>query len=89
MVTKDFLKQVLSGLKKLLKMQDVRFVNPPSYDEIGVKALYHKVLEEEGMKDFFPAKFPKGLQCDKAYFYNVWNTLYPDQVKKVIDHANK
>ena len=59
-------------------MSEVRFCNPPAYDEIGIKALYDKVLEEEGMKDYFPSKLPKGLQCDKAYFYNVWNTLYPD-----------
>ena len=88
MVTKDFLKQVLSGQKKLLKMQDVRFVNPPSYDEIGVKALYSKVIQEDGMKDYFPSKYPKGLQCDKSYFYNIWNTLYQDQVAEVIKYAN-
>ena len=43
MVTKDFLKQVLTEEKKLLKMKEVNFCNPPAYDEIGVKALYDKV----------------------------------------------
>ena len=27
------------------------------------------------MKDFFPDKFPKGMMCDRSYFYNVWNTI--------------
>jgi len=69
---------VLQGGKKLLKMADVRFINPPAYDEIGVKALYDEVTGQDGMSDYFPVTFPKGLQCDKAYFYNVWNTIHPD-----------
>ena len=40
------------------------------------------------MKPFFPDKFPKGSQCDKSYFFNVWNTKHPEQVSKVIEHAN-
>ena len=36
-VTKDYLKDVLQGRKKLLKMSEVSFCNPPAYDEIGVK----------------------------------------------------
>ena len=43
-VTKDHLKNVLSGKKSLLKMKQVNFCNPPAFDEIGVKALYEKVL---------------------------------------------
>jgi len=78
MVTKDHLKEVLQGTKKFLKMTDVRFCNPPAYDEIGVKALYEKVSKLDTMRAYFPEKFPKGLQCDKAYFYNVWNTMHPD-----------
>ena len=68
MVTKDHLKAVLQGNKKFLKTEEVRFINPPAFDEIGVKNLYDKVLQEEGMKEYFPDKLPKGLQCDKAYF---------------------
>jgi hypothetical protein len=61
MVTKDHLKEVLQGKKKFLKMGEVKFCNPPAYDEIGVKALYEKVRLRAGMKDYFPEKFPKGM----------------------------
>ena len=44
-VTKDHLRDVLSGKKSLLKIKDVNFCNPPAFDEIGVKALYEKVLK--------------------------------------------
>jgi len=70
-------------------MDDVKVCNPPAYDEIGVKALYEKVVEQPTMTKYFPNKWPKGLQCDKAYFYNVWNTIHPDQVKAAIQYANE
>ena len=40
------------------------------------------------MKKYFPDKWAKGTQCDKKYFFNVWNTIFPQQVKQVMDHAN-
>ena len=48
-INKDFLRDVLKGKKKLLKMKEVNFCNVPSYDEIGVKALYEKVVKLPGM----------------------------------------
>ena len=60
MVTKDFLKMVLREEKDLLKMDEVRFCNPPAFDEIGVKALYDKVMAMPNMAKYFPSKYPKG-----------------------------
>lgn len=88
MVTKDFLKAVLKEDKDLLRMNKVAFVNPPAYDETGVKALYEKVLQQPGMAKYFPDKYPKGRQCDRAYMYNVWATIHPEQVSQVIAYAN-
>ena len=65
MVTKDFLKDVLQGKKKLLKMTEVRFINPPLFDEIAVKHLYDKVSQQTEIKDYFPDELPKGCQCDR------------------------
>ena len=44
MVTKDFFKAVLAEKKDLFRIFEVKFCNPPSYDEIGVKALYERVV---------------------------------------------
>ena len=88
MVTRDFLKDVLQGKKKLLKMSEVSFINPPLFDEIAVKHLYKDVSKLPLIMDYFPNEFPKGCICDRSYFYNVWNTKYPDQVKETIDYAN-
>ena len=88
MVTKDFLKAVLQGHKKLKKISDVKFINVPPFAEIAVKNVYSDVVKQPEMIDFFPDKLPKGCQSDRSYFYNIWNTKYPEQVKEVIDHAN-
>ena len=88
MVTKEHLKAVLSGQKSFLKMSEVRFVNPPTYDEISVVRLYKSVAEQPGLKKYFPDAYPKGRQCCRAYMFNVWNSIYPEDVKKVIEHAN-
>ena len=89
MISRQFLKQVLTGEKELLKMTDVRFINAPAFDEIGVKALYDEALKMSGMKKYFPDKYAKSRQCDRSYFYNVWNSLYPEEVKEVINYANR
>ena len=70
-------------------MNEVHFCNPPAYDEIGVKALYDKVLKQPNMVKFFPNKLPKGRQMDRSYMYNIWNTVHQDQVQAVIEYANE
>ena len=89
MVTKDHLKHVLAGRKMLLKMSEVSFCNPPTYDELSVKGLYDKVVKQPGMALLFPNRYPKGRQCERAYMFNCWNTKHPHQVTAVIEHANK
>ena len=79
----------MKGERSLLKMKEVNFCNVPAFDEIGVKALYTKVIELPGMSKYFPSSLPKGKQCCKQYMYNVWNTIYPEDVQAVLEHANK
>lgn len=70
-------------------MADVHFVNVPGYDELSVKGLYTTAVSQDGMSFYFPDKFPKGKQCDRSYLFNVWNSIHPNQIKELIDHANK
>ena len=88
MINKNFLQQVLSGKKRLLKQSAVRPCNPPNFGEIGVKKLYDEILKMEDMHFYFPDSYSAGRQCNRTYLYNVWNTLHPNEVKEVIDFAN-
>ena len=89
MVNKDFLKMVLKGERRLLKMKEVRMCNVPLYDELSVDNLYPKIMELPGMKELFPASYPKGKKCCRVYLFNCFNSLYENDVKAMIDHANK
>ena len=40
------------------------------------------------MKEYFPDKYAKGRQSDHDYMFNIANTLYPDIIKQLIDHAH-
>ena len=60
MYTKDFAKAVLSGRKKLLKLNDMKFVQVKKYEELSVKKLYPMFLELEGMPFYFPDSYPVG-----------------------------
>ena len=84
MVGKEFLKEVLAERKALLKMHQVKFINVPKFDEVSVTKLYAKALAQDGMAQYFPSKYAKGKNCSREYFFQIWNTKYPDQVAKVI-----
>ena len=48
----------MKGDRALLKMSEINFCNIPAFDEIGVKALYSKVIELPGMSRYFPSTLP-------------------------------
>ena len=51
--------------------------------------MYKTALELPGVADLFPDSYPKGRQCCRSYFFNVFNSLHPAEVQDVIDYANK
>ena len=81
------LKEIFAGDKKLFKLSDVKFISVPKYDEISVKNLYSKLIELEGMKQYFPSKYAKGRQCDREYIFNIANTLHSQILNNLITHA--
>ena len=59
-VNKDFLKDVLSGKKQLMKKTDVQKIAVPHYDELSVKALWPDVKKDAEFMKFFPDTYPPG-----------------------------
>ena len=70
-------------------MKDVRFTNVPTYDEIAVKHMYKKALLLPGMSELMPDQLPKTKVMDRSYFYNCFNTMYPDEVAALVKYANR
>lgn len=76
-MSKEFLKQVFSGQKKLLLMSQIRPINVPAYQELSVKNLFDSVMLDEEAKIHFPDDKNKDSFGDKAYFFTVLNSLNP------------
>ena len=89
MLTKDMLRDIFSGKKGMMKLAMVKFISVPKYDELSVKNLYDKVIQLEGMAQFFPDSYPKGRQCDRDFFFNVLNTFHPEIMKELVEYALK
>ena len=86
---KDFLREVLSGQKKLLKLSEVKWINTPKYDEISVVNLYPKFKTDANITVYLPSNLPAGKLPDRTYFFNILNTIYEERLSAMIAHANK
>ena len=89
MFTKDYLKLVLADKKKLMPISDVRYVNVPTYDEISVLRLWPIMQQNKEFMMYFPDNLRKGLLPRRDYFFNILNTIDPEYIASVIEHANK
>ena len=84
MLNKDFLRQILVEEKKLLELSEVHWIEVPKYEELSVKSLYPKFLGDDKMMTYFPDRLPKGRLPDRAYFFNLMNTVYPEYTQELI-----
>ena len=89
MMNKDFIKAVLNGSKSLMKLTDVRWCEPPHFDEVSVKNLFPKFEQDDKVMQYMPDSLPKGKFPDRRYFFNVLNTVHYEKTQEMIAHANK
>ena len=88
-INKDFLRDVLTGKKNLMKKAEVREVAVPKYDELSVVKLYPTFKDDKKFLSFFPDKFPKDKGPPRDYFFNILNTLHPEYLAQIMAHADK
>ena len=84
---RDFLRQVLTGEKKLLKVCECKFVNVPKFDELGTSHIFPKFALDKSIMQYMQDSYPKNRFPDRTYFYTVLNTVHPEYVKKLIAHS--
>jgi len=73
----------------LLKKGAVKYISVPHYDELSVKSLCPEFKKDADFCAFFPAVFPKGKGPPREYFFDILNTLYPEYLAKIMQHANE
>ena len=88
-VNRDFLRAVLIGKKKLLKIGDCNFVNVPKYDELSVRNIFPRFKEDPEVMVYFQDTYPKDRWPDREYFFTILNSVRRDYVRDLIVHANK
>ena len=54
MITKDWLKLVFAGKKRLLELNEVSRINVPSYDELSVSNLWDEASKDPEFMQFMP-----------------------------------
>ena len=89
MWNKDFIKALLADQKELLSVKDVKLINVPMFDELGVTNMWPKMKDANDVMRYFPNKLEKGRLPERKYFWNVLNTVNTEYVTTLIDHANR
>ena len=88
MNNKDFLKEVLTEDKALLRLDQVSRVNVPLYDELSVANIWPMMKIDEKLMMYFPTKMAKNRLPDRGYMFNILNTFQPNYLQALIKHAN-
>ena len=87
MMNKDFLKEIFINEKRLLKLDEVKRICVPLYDELSVVKLWPMMRNDEKFMQFFPSKMPKGRIPDREYFFNILNTFQGEYLQQLITHS--
>ncbi len=88
-MNKDFLRQVLAEEKQLLKKNQVQYITVAKHDEISVKNLWKELRENKAFSVYFNDSYPEDKAPNRDYFFNIMNTVYPDYLFTITDHASK
>jgi hypothetical protein len=59
-MTKDHMKQILIGNKRLLKLKEVNEIVVPHYDELSVKVWYPQMITRSELIPYFPDRYAVG-----------------------------
>ena len=69
------------------KKKNVEKINVPMYDELSVKELFPELRKDDQFMLYMPDKLPAKKLPAREYFMDVLNTLYPDYLEQIIQHA--
>ena len=83
-VTKDWLKEILSGEKPLFKSDDTKSVRVALWDELRIDRLYQHYSGDKQLMAYMPPKLPKGKNMFRQYWFTCFNTLYPQAMQTMI-----
>ena len=88
-MNKEWIKQILSGEKKLLKLTQIKPVNAGNFPEVSVKNLFKEFSIRPEIVPYMPPITTKKMkQLDRKYFFTVVNSFFPEEIYDIIHHAS-
>ena len=72
-----------------MKKSDVQKITVPHYDELSVKNLWPNLKKDNEFTQFFPDKYTFDKGPPRQYIFDILNTLHPDYLQQVMNHANE
>jgi len=89
-MNKEWIKNILNGSKKLLKLTQIKPVNVGNFPEVSVKHLFEEFSGRPEIAVYMPPVTSKKMkQLDRKYFFTVVNTFFPEEMSDIIQHANR
>ena len=73
-------KEVFENKKTMMIYSKVSQVSWPNYSEISVTKLWPEFKKRPLVMEYMPSKINKGRQIDKKYFFDILNTIYPEEM---------
>lgn len=70
----------------MIKAKNIDQINVPSYPELNVKAFWRKIKSTTRYMKYFP-DYKEGKLPERAYMFNVLNTIDPELVNEKIQLA--
>ena len=61
----------------------------PHYEELSVKFLYPEMKKDGAFMAYLPDKYPAGKAPPREFFFNILNTLHPEYLANIMQHASK
>ena len=89
MLTKDFLKQILTEEKKLVEIKEISMVKVPFYDELSVKKFYPIMCGDDNFMQYMPDPTPENRLPERTFFWNAANTLDRPYVRMLVLKASE
>ena len=80
---------MLGGKNYLMKKAVIQQVVVPYYDELSVKNLWPQFSKDPEFTQYFPDKYPVGKGPPRQYFFDILNTVHPDFLQQMMNHANE
>ena len=82
-----YLQDLLTGAKLYLKVDQVRVITAPKYQELSIRNLYNAVEDDKELLKYLPNPNKVHSKISKQFLWTVLDALRPDFAKQIAQHA--